>query len=669
TWDIRDGASNGLAGLIAGGNITIAAADSDVDATRVNVLANTDVLGTGHIDATTNGNLTLLETAGDFRIGMIQSTAGDVSLTAGDPTLVVIPVTNGPAANIYDVAGTNGTTPYVVGNSITLVARYGGVGSLTNVLEIDSSAQADGAVTISAGKSIFATETSGDLRIAGIAATQATSDVVLRTLAGSMLDAGGDTSATDQIDETDVQGSRIDLEAVGGSIGTSDNSLDIGGGGTAQQDDPTFQLNPFNELGGLAPVPAPGTTYAHAATGLYLNENNGGMRVLKAFTDAGEVRLSSVDSARQGEGILVATNGTRVDGTFISQGIVTGPGAVSLLAGDNLTIEAGALVTSTATGSSVLLSADDQTPDGDAGIGAIVDIQGDVLADTVTIQTGEDLDYIQLDNPNGINATGTTIVNAGVSDDSIFVRAVTGTLTLNGGLGADNYYIAGNASRAIFTAADGSYHEHDLGMDPLSKLSGTLAGVLEPLTINAGQGGNGGTRDQIWISAAGETSSLTGTIGASSISGFGMAAGASIDFSGPDGLALALGLGSGDDTVNVTAVDAKVALFVHGGAGNDTFNAGSDAGTLAGFSGIVGFYGDGGSNDTVNVYSGSGNDTGQLTAIAVTGLGMGTNTLPTVHNDVFGAGYAVGVPGAPTVFPSAIYFASQNTVTHATTST
>src|ERR1051325_6003104 len=77
TWDIRDGASNGLAGLIAGGNITIAAADSDVDATRVNVLANTDVLGTGHIDATTNGNLTLLETAGDFRIGMIQSTAGD----------------------------------------------------------------------------------------------------------------------------------------------------------------------------------------------------------------------------------------------------------------------------------------------------------------------------------------------------------------------------------------------------------------------------------------------------------------------------------------------------------------------------------------------------------------------------------------------------------------
>ena len=42
--------------------------------------------------------------------------------------------------------------------------------------------------------------------------------------------------------------------------------------------------------------------------------------------------------------------GTRIDGEVISQGIVTGPGAVSLLAGDNLTIEAGGLVTSTATG-------------------------------------------------------------------------------------------------------------------------------------------------------------------------------------------------------------------------------------------------------------------------------------------------------------------------------
>src|SRR5207302_5756640 len=110
----------------------------------------TDVLNAGHIDATINGDIALRETAGDFRIGTIQSLTGDVSITAGNPTLVVDPPAVGPAASIYDVAGTNGSTPYVIGNSITLVARYGGIGTVDNFPEIDSHVTA-GVVTASAG--------------------------------------------------------------------------------------------------------------------------------------------------------------------------------------------------------------------------------------------------------------------------------------------------------------------------------------------------------------------------------------------------------------------------------------------------------------------------------------------------------------------------------------
>jgi hypothetical protein len=49
-----------------------------------------------------------------------------------------------------------------------------------------------------------------------------------------------------------------------------------------------------------------------------------------------------------------------------------------------------------------------------------------------------------------------------------------------------------------------------------------------------------------------------------------------------------------------------------------------------------------------------------LTAIGVTGLGMGRNKLIAVHNDVYGAGYTVPAAGDTiTTFPGAIYYASR----------
>src|SRR5205085_5843758 len=143
--------------------------------------------------------------AGDLRIGSIRSNAGDVSLTA--------------AASLYDVAGGNGSTAWVTGNSVTLNAGTGAIGSLDNFLEIDSSHQADGLVSGVAHDSVYVRETAGDLRLGGLASQYG--DMVLVTLGGAMLDGAGDA-------EAEIQARNIDLISSGG-IGSATHAVDIYG--------------------------------------------------------------------------------------------------------------------------------------------------------------------------------------------------------------------------------------------------------------------------------------------------------------------------------------------------------------------------------------------------------------------------------------------------------
>ena len=90
--------------------MVVAAAPAVTD-TIVNVLANTDVLGSGYIHTLTNGNIGITETAGDLRIDLIRSNKGDVSLESA-------------TGSIYEVAGIgdDGSTPWVIGNSVGLTA-------------------------------------------------------------------------------------------------------------------------------------------------------------------------------------------------------------------------------------------------------------------------------------------------------------------------------------------------------------------------------------------------------------------------------------------------------------------------------------------------------------------------------------------------------------------
>ncbi|HZX96879.1 MAG TPA: hypothetical protein VFE90_20330, partial [Myxococcales bacterium] len=185
---------------LAGANVVVIAPSAAAADAKTNLIANTDLLGLGQVDVLTNGDIGIVETAGDLRVGTIQSTAGDVSLA-----------TSGASGSILDTNPAGGTVPSVIGNGVQLSAANGAVGVLDNALEIDSSHQAPGRVRVVARDGVFVTETQGDLNLDAVASQH--SDVLLATLSGSMLDAAADVQA-------EIQGANIDLIAKGGGIGT-----------------------------------------------------------------------------------------------------------------------------------------------------------------------------------------------------------------------------------------------------------------------------------------------------------------------------------------------------------------------------------------------------------------------------------------------------------------
>ena len=89
----RDASGNltGNAGLAAGGNIVVKVVHSLVADPRTDIIGITDQFGSGHIDTTTNGNVTYTDgpdanspTGYTMRVGTITSTNGNVLLTVPD---------------------------------------------------------------------------------------------------------------------------------------------------------------------------------------------------------------------------------------------------------------------------------------------------------------------------------------------------------------------------------------------------------------------------------------------------------------------------------------------------------------------------------------------------------------------------------------------------------
>jgi hypothetical protein len=622
----------------ASGNIRINAVNAANTSAnqRVSFASGTDMGASGELLAVTNGDITLSERSGDFRIRNVSSSAGNVSLAA-----------TGDSGSIFDLAteGTAyGTTPWVIGNSVSLSSRDGGIGWPGDFLEINSSNQAAGAVIALAKNGVYLTETVGDLNIDQVLSR--ISDVVLIAQSGSMLEAGDDAQA-------DIQGRNIDLIATsaGSRIGDAGNPLELLGGGTGQRPNDGFQIEQY--------APGTGRLVAQANAGVYLTQTSGAMNVLDVQTPTGNVALAVHDSVLAGEDLnLLQSGGQTFLGAILgtpplAHGRILAPtGSVTASAGDDFTLPTGTLIQGgSAAGNKVVIRGgqwSDAPKDPDP-VGSILTIAGTVAANAVEIFGGSNLDYFDLINPAGINAPTTLTGNAG--DDRFFIQAVSAAMTIHGGAGANRYYISSNAARSLFVT-DGVFDDRgdDLAFPfSASRLSsGTLATITAALTINTGDGGNGGARDAIYLSAAGSTTALTaGLVTASQVTGLGNSGSINYTTTTNGGTSLLLKLGALDDQLQVTGAGVNTQILVFGGDGDDTVNVGNAGDPLSAVSGIVAFFGEGGSGDTLNVHgvatppaTGEVNPN-QLTAIAVTGLGSQTNKLIATHNDLFGAGYTI----------------------------
>jgi hypothetical protein len=634
---------------ISGNNIKLVAASEEDDDPLVAITSYTDHSDTGQIDALFNGSIALTETAGDFRIGRVESTKGDVFLEAGH-TL----------ANLGDVASSDdGTTPSVLGRSITMLAD-GFIGSATDFFEIDSSVPELGQVRAIANQSVFLTETAGKLNLDGVASNHG--DVSLLTLSGSILDGVVETDG----DLADVQGRDIDLIARGGTLGTADNDLEIDGAGSYKQN---------NILQMTTGQPEDGRLYALADLGIYLKEVNASLDVLRVESLQGDVRLSVYDSLETILGTtnplpqdlnLLAGNGTSLTGTPVLGGVIqTLNGSVLIDAGDDVNIALGTLVKAA---TSVTVRGDYAGVIGDErdlNIGTTITIEGDLQSPEVEIMGGADIDYIQLLGTAGINAGGdNTWLMGNASDDKFFVQGSQVALTLQGGSGADRYYLSSTAAKSVFMA-EGLYNDDVL--NAFDYLGGTLDGFDATVTVETSSGGEKGTRDIIYASSASSTAILNGEItdnaGDAVLSGLSM--GGQIDVSVPvaETAFLMVGLGSGDDIFQIKGLGPKLIAEIFARGGSDTLDVHNDSDSLADISGVIGFHG-GGDDDTLNVRGDASApaeqltwaDPDQLTAIGITGLGMGSNPLFSTH-DRFGAGYDSDLGGQ---YPGAIYYATRN---------
>ena len=191
-------------GITATGNINLATAilpnNSPID---INILAYTDIVGSGKVDAAGNGLVEIIEKTGNLQVGRIATSSGDVFLGSLNGDIV---------DQEHDAAAD------VLGNNLTFAANQGAIGSKENPIEINSSLPTAGLVTATAMNGIFLTEVDGNLNVGKVSSK--TGDVCLTTIRGSIVDGNNDAAV-------DIEGVNITLIANNGDVGEKTDPLDL----------------------------------------------------------------------------------------------------------------------------------------------------------------------------------------------------------------------------------------------------------------------------------------------------------------------------------------------------------------------------------------------------------------------------------------------------------
>ncbi len=190
--------------------------------------------------------------------------------------------------------------------------------------------------------------------------------------------------------------------------------------------------------------------------------------------------------------------------------------------------------------------------------------------------------------------TGTTTLNSNAGADTVNVQTISGATTVNAGTEDDTINVGSLAPAT----------------------GGTVNGISAPLTVNGGDG-----IDTLNVDDTGDTGPNVLILTFNTITGLGMSDG--ITYLNIENLNV--GMGSGDDTVNIRSIGSTTSIST--GAGDDTINVGSLApgmgGTVNAINARLTLNGQDG-NDTLNVddTGDGGPNSGALTATKLTGLGM-----------------------------------------------
>ena len=499
-----------------------------------------DAADTGAVTATASGSIWISGADLDLPVNLIQSLTGDVTLRA--------------ALSIFASDNASTTGPQVDGNNITLTATAGGIGVAGQSLNINSQYSGAGVLTASSNLlNIYITEVSGD--------------VVLNTITA------GNTSA---VFITDSNGNIIN----GASAGV-ENIVALDAGLFAAGNIGASSKHILTQVSGLV---------SHSTTGSAWVDNTGGLTLGGAFSgvntsvqSGGSVYLTAsspvtiADSINViGNLLIIALNGpvgslTDLPGTLTvnsvdSNGnalVVQATGNISMLAGDNLIIQAGATVETT-TGT-VLLKSDyqgDLNGNATAGqtefadTGTTISIGGAVSAAAVSLLGGDGPDTITLLALGSITATGAITIVGGTG--------TTDTVSLGGAVSGGTIAIAvvgGTGSNSITVAATGTLH----ATSTVSVTEGNATGnnIIE---IDGGVTGTAITISQ--------TSAANDSITVNATSGVGGAP--AIVINGSSTVLISQGGGAGNDSITLNGEVTGSSITVQqGAAANDLITVGA----------------------------------------------------------------------------------------------
>jgi len=393
----------GIASLTAGGNIVDALGNDFTKVKAVSIVLNAggtigedgspadylevDTAMTGSLKATAQGSIWLTETYNDMNVDSITSVNGDVNLVAHQSIVDFVDdasgLTSRPETDIF-------------GNSITLWARYGGIGNSGNDLDIDSRMGGSGTLTAESYLNTYLIETVGDLYLNTVSTGGYSSMYTAFIAAPNGSIKNGRTSGANILSGKTYLFAAQDIGEAGNSICTEVANLE----GQSTAGSTWIDNDGAMIVGGVVNENPLGISAGGSITTI----THSPLTVDKSVTAAGDITMTASDSGT-GDDLVIKT-GITLESTG---------GSVYLNGGDNLTIENGARIVSD-TGN-VIISGD--AGDSDPDEGSIITISGEVSAQRIEIYGGSDDDQIVIDTGSAITASDSISISSNGGNDSI----------------------------------------------------------------------------------------------------------------------------------------------------------------------------------------------------------------------------------------------------------